>query len=89
MPAIECRGVNTKKQSGHLTTETIEGTALALESIDDIERGDRLALGVFGVGDGVTNDRLEEGLEDTTGLFVDHCDAVSKISWTATATITY
>jgi len=55
-----------------LTTETVESTALALEGVDDIERGDGLALGVFGVGDSITDDRLEEGLEDTTGLFVDH-----------------
>jgi hypothetical protein len=28
---------------------------------------------VLGVGDGVTDDRLQEGLEDATGLLVDHC----------------
>jgi hypothetical protein len=55
-----------------LTTETVEGTALALESVDDVEGGDGLALGVLGVGDSITDDALEEGLEDTTGLFVDH-----------------
>lgn len=47
-------------------------TALSLESVDDVERGDRLSLGVLSVGDGVTDDTLEEGLEDTTGLLVDH-----------------
>ena len=55
-----------------LATETVQGTALALEGVDDVERGDGLALGVLGVGDGVTNNGLEEGLEDTAGLFVDH-----------------
>jgi hypothetical protein len=55
-----------------LTTETVEGTALALESIDDIEGGDSLSLGVLGVGDSITDDTLEEGLENTAGLFVDH-----------------
>lgn len=45
-----------------LSTETVEGTALALESVDNIERCDGLALGVFGVGDGITDDTLEEGL---------------------------
>ena len=55
-----------------LTTETVEGTALALEGVDDVERRDRLALGVLGVGDGVADDALEEGLEDTAGLLVDH-----------------
>jgi hypothetical protein len=37
-----------------------------------VERGDSLAFGVLGVRNGVTDDRLEEGLEDTAGLFVDH-----------------
>ena len=55
-----------------LTTETVESTALAFQSIDDIERCDSLALGVLCVGDGVTDNRLEEGLEDTTGLLIDH-----------------
>ena len=55
-----------------LTTETVQGAALSLEGVDDIERCDGLALGVLGVGDGVTDDTLKESLEDTTGLFVDH-----------------
>jgi hypothetical protein len=49
---------------------------LTLESVDNVEGGDGLALGVLGVGDGVTDDPLEEGLQNTTGLFVDHCDAL-------------
>jgi hypothetical protein len=72
----------------HLATETVQGTALALQRIDDIERGNGLALGVFGVAaacqywsrstvainsrDSVTDDGLEEALEHTTGLLVDH-----------------
>ena len=45
---------------------------MALEGVDDVERGDSLALGVLGVGDSVTDDTLEEGLENTAGLLVDH-----------------
>jgi hypothetical protein len=56
----------------NLATETVKGTALALECVDDIEGGDSLSLGVFGVGDGIANDTLKEGLQNTTGLFVDH-----------------
>jgi hypothetical protein len=59
-------------QPKRLATETVQGAALALEGVDDVERGDRLALGVLGVGDGVTDDTLEERLEDTAGLLVDH-----------------
>ena len=54
-----------------LTAESIEGTALPLEGIDDIHSGDSLPLGVFGVGDGITDDVLKEDLEDTSGLLVD------------------
>jgi len=57
-----------------LTTKTIQSTALALQSIDDIEGRDGLALGVLSVGDSITDDTFEEGLQNTTGLFVDHCD---------------
>ena len=67
-----------------LSTETVKGTALALESVDNIERGDSLALGVFSVGDGVTDDTFQEGLENTTGLFVDHCDILVSCDAIAT-----
>ena len=49
---------------------------MTLESIDNVEGGDGLTLGVFGIGNGITDDGLEERLEDTTGLFVDHCRRV-------------
>ena len=55
-----------------LTTETVQSAALSLEGIDNVERGDSLALGVLGIGDCVTDDALEEGLEDTTSFLVDH-----------------
>lgn len=61
-----------ERRASCLTTETVEGTALPLEGVDDVEGGDGLALGVLGVGDGVADDTLEEGLEDTAGLLVDH-----------------
>ena len=61
-----------KRETTRLATETVEGPALALEGVDHVEGGDGLALGVLGVGDGITDDTLEEGLEDTTGLLVDH-----------------
>jgi len=45
-----------------LTTETIKSTALALESVDNIEGCDGLALGVLSVGNSIADDTLEEGL---------------------------
>jgi len=45
---------------------------LSLESVDNVEGGDSLALGVLGVGDSITNDTLKKGLQNTAGLLVDH-----------------
>jgi len=57
----------------HLSTETVERAPLSLKSIYYIQRRHCLSLSVFGVGDGIADDALEEGLEDSAGFFVDHC----------------
>ena len=44
---------------------------MSLESVDDVDGGDGLSLGVFGVGDRVPDDVLEERSEDESGLVVD------------------
>ena len=44
---------------------------MTLQSIDDIHGSDCLPLGMLGVGDGITDDVLQEHLEDPTGLLVD------------------
>ena len=55
-----------------LSAETVQRAALSLQGVDDKSiSGDGLALGVFGVGDGVTNHVLEEDLQNTTRLLVD------------------
>ena len=66
-----CKKVWWDPQKRRLTTETVQGASLALESVDDVHGGDSLALGVFGVGDGITDNVLEEHLEHTTSLLVD------------------
>ena len=63
---VESVGENTKFS----TAESVEGTSLAFQSIDDVHGSDSLPLGVLGVGDGITDDILKENLKDTTGLFV-------------------
>ena len=69
-----------------LTTESVEGSALSLQSIDDIHGGDSLPLGVLGVGDSVTDDVLKEDLEDTSGLLVDEArDTLDTTSASQTA----
>lgn len=55
----------------YLTAESVQSPALSLQSIDNVHGGDGLPLGVLSVGDGITDDVLEEHLQDTTGLLVD------------------
>jgi len=44
---------------------------LSFEGIDDVHGSDGLPLGVFSVGDGISDDVLKEDLEDTSSLLVD------------------
>ena len=54
-----------------LTSESVQGTALTLQSVDNVHGCDGLPLGMLGVGDGITDDILKEHLKYTTGLLVD------------------
>ena len=65
------RAVLSESEIRNLAAEAVEGTTLTFQSVDDVHGGDGLSLGVLGVCDGVTDDVLEEHLQDTTGLFVD------------------
>jgi hypothetical protein len=60
-----CRKLN------RLTTESVKGSSLSLQRVDNIKRRNGLALGVLGVGDRVTNHTFEEALEDGSGLLID------------------
>ena len=61
----------SQRSSKCLTSESVESAALTLEGIDDIHGSDSLPLGVFSVGDRITDDVLKEDLEDTSGLLID------------------
>ena len=54
-----------------LTSESVEGTSLPLEGIDNIHGGNGLPLGMFGVGDSIPDDILKENLENSTSLLID------------------
>ncbi|EJK50400.1 hypothetical protein THAOC_30638, partial [Thalassiosira oceanica] len=43
-----------------LSAEAVEGLSLSLQGVDNVHGSDGLAAGVLGVGDGVTDDVLEE-----------------------------
>ncbi len=54
-----------------LSTEAVQGAALALEGIHDVHGGDGLAASVLSVGHGVADDVLKKHLEDAARLLVD------------------
>ena len=59
------------KQLGCLTTEAVQGAALSLERIDDVESRHSLAAGVLRVRHCIADDVLEEDLQDAAGLLID------------------
>lgn len=54
-----------------LTAESVESSALSLQSIDDIHGGDSLSLRMLGVGDCVSDNVLKENLQDSSGFLID------------------
>ena len=54
-----------------LTSESVEGSSLSLQGIDDIHSGDSLPLGMLTVGHGIPNHVLQKDLQDTSSLLVD------------------
>ena len=57
------------EKQNHLTAEAVQGTSLAFQGVDDVHGGDGLSLGVLRVGNGITDDILEEDLENAAGHF--------------------
>ena len=49
-----------KSSPRSLTFESVQGASLPLQSVNHLHGGDGLSLGVFGVGDGIPDDVLEE-----------------------------
>jgi hypothetical protein len=58
-------------RSDCLSSEAVQGPALPLEGVNDVESRHGLAAGVLGVGDCITDDILQEHLENPPGLLVD------------------
>lgn len=56
---------------GCLTTESVEGLALSLQSVDDVHGNNGLPLGMLSVSDGIPDHTLQVVLQDTSGLLVD------------------
>ena len=54
-----------------LRAETVECTALSLESVDHVHSRDGLAFGVLGVRHSIANDILQKDLQDAANFLVD------------------
>ncbi len=59
------------RRTSNLASESVEGSALSLESIDDVHSSDSLSSGVLSVGHSISDDVLEEYLQYSSGFFVD------------------
>jgi len=57
----------------YLPTKSVQSPALPLEGINHIQTGDCLALCVFGVSNGVSDNVLQKGFEHAPSFLVDHC----------------
>ena len=55
---------------GRLTSEAVQGAALALQRVYDVHCGNGLTASVLSVGDSITDNVLEEYLEHAAGLLV-------------------
>ena len=75
-----------KSATIRLSTESVQSASLTFQSVDDVHGGHRLPLGVLGVGNGITDDVLQEHLQNSTGLFVDESrDTLDSTSASQTA----
>ena len=62
-------GLQRKAQD--LSSESVQGASLSLKSVDDVHGSDGLSASMLGVSDSISDDVLQENLQDSTGLLVD------------------
>jgi hypothetical protein len=63
--------LNSKIYKLRSEAEAVEGSSLSLESVDDVQGGHGLSLGVFAVSDGVSDHGFQEVLENDSRVIVD------------------
>ncbi len=69
-----------------LAAEAVQGAALALEGVHDVQGSHGLTASVLSVGHSVADDVLQEDLEHTAGLLVD--EAADTLDTTTTCQTT-
>merc|ERR1711899_327115 len=60
-----------RKNLQKLSSESIKSASLPLQGIDDIHCCNRLPLGMFGVGNCITDDIFQEDFQNSSSFFVD------------------
>ncbi|CAH2302772.1 Hypothetical predicted protein [Pelobates cultripes] len=74
------------EEEKRLASETVESAALAFERVHHVHGGDRLPLGVLGVGDGIADNILQEDFEHSASLLVNEAgDSLDASSASQTA----
>ena len=73
-------------EAKHLGAEAIEGLALALERVYDIEGRHGFSAGMLSVGDGILDDVLKKDLQDAAGLLVHQARNALDATTTSQAT---
>lgn len=66
-----------------LASKSVQGTSLALQSVHNVHCCDSLPLGVLSVSDSITDNILQEHLENPTGLLID--EAADTLHTTTTS----
>ena len=64
-------GRKVVQETRKLSSKAIQSASLPLQGIDNVHGGDSLPLGVLSVGDGISDDVLQEDLENSTSLLID------------------
>merc|ERR1712012_1455813 len=59
-----------RKNIQKLSPESIKSASLSLQCIDDIHCCNRLPLGMFSVGNGITDDIFQEDFQNSSGFLV-------------------
>ena len=78
--------IRSYELASSLRAEAVKGLALTLEGVHDVQSGAGLPAGMLSVGDRITDDGFEEGLEDATSLLVHHTgDALDATTTSQTA----
>ena len=68
---VKHRSINQLSCVKHLAAESVKGSSLAFQCVDDVHSSNRLPPSVLSVGNCISDDVFKEYLENTTSFLVD------------------